>query len=343
MKTINAHIINICLLLCLPANILTKEHIYELTFTNPEKARKYYEKSFTLNKENDRAETLTMPYLFNNKMDDDIIEINLRKERFIRQHQDSISYAMLDIKKQLAEAYERKGYYKKAIEYLDQLVILTDCIKAREQKDVVLEYAAIYEIQKKDLQIQEQEALAQKRKIYFTNAIFIVILLTIVLFILYYNMIEIKKKNKAMAKNIKELQQLRKEHLLSIKKNEKKLSNTSINKSTTDIIYEKFLTLINKEKIYLDSHLTRDDVVARLNTNKNIFIETLKRNTGLTFSEYINELRLDDSLLLLESVSENENIETIAEQVGFSKSSFYRLFKERFGMTPAEYKNQFNK
>lgn len=307
------------------------------------KAKRYYERWLTLNKENDKAETLIMPYLFNNKMYDDIIEINLKKEKFIRQHQDSISYAMLEIKKQLAEAYKLKGRYQKAVEYFDQLATITDSIKTREQKGVVLEYAAIYETQKKDLQIQEQEALAQKREVYLTSTIFIVILLTIVLFILYYNMIEIRKKNKAMVKNIKELQQLRKEHLLSIKKNEKKTSNMPIVKSTTDILFEKFLTLINEEKIYLNPSLTRDDVVARLNTNKNIFVETLKKNTGLTFSEYINELRLDDSLLLLENINEDENIETIAEQVGFSKSSFYRLFKERFGMTPTEYKNQFNK
>lgn len=305
-------------------------------------AKKFYEKWKSISKISDNDVPIIMPYLFNNEMYNEIIRINKEKEEFIKQHQDSISMHMLTIKRQLAKAYWYKGEYKKSAAYFEALAVLGDSIKIREQKSTALELATMYEIHEKDIEIKEQRAKVERRNTLLMSSITTVILLVIVLIILYYNIILTKRKNKVLAKNIKEIQHFKEEHLMEIRKKLKAMEeNTNRKKMPTDEVYIEFCRLMIEEKIYLNPNLTRDDVVYMLNTNKNILVDVLKKNTDLSFSDYINELRLEDSLLLLEHMDATESIEVIAERVGFSKSSFYRLFKEKYGMTPAEYRNQF--
>lgn len=64
----------------------------------------------------------------------------------------------------------------------------------------------------------------------------------------------------------------------------------------------------------------------------------LQQYAGLSFTDYINNLRLAYALELL-SDSGNDTIELIAEKAGFGSSrTLYRLFRERYEMSPSDYK-----
>ncbi|BBI35534.1 helix-turn-helix domain-containing protein [Cohnella abietis] len=62
-----------------------------------------------------------------------------------------------------------------------------------------------------------------------------------------------------------------------------------------------------------------------------------KQGTGMAITEYINDIRLEKALILLEA--DNMTINEIMERVGYrSQSHFFKLFKTKYGTTPKEYR-----
>ena len=104
----------------------------------------YYKQFLSLSNVFDRDNYLIMPYLLDRKMYDDVILMNSAREKSLRAQGDTITYHMTSIKSSLGEAYKRKGDYLTAAEYFQQLAMLKDSIKNREQKSSALELATIY-------------------------------------------------------------------------------------------------------------------------------------------------------------------------------------------------------
>ncbi len=64
------------------------------------------------------------------------------------------------------------------------------------------------------------------------------------------------------------------------------------------------------------------------------FNRLIKRKTGLTYSAYVQQIRLERAEHLL--VSTDKSIEAIADSVGYhNKGYFYKLFQEKYEETPA--------
>lgn len=141
----------------------------------------YYKQFLSLSNVFDRDNYLIMPYLLDRKMYDDVILMNSAREKSLRAQGDTITYHMTSIKSSLGEAYKRKGDYLTAAEYFQQLAMLKDSIKNREQKSSALELATIYETHEKDLFIQQQTADIRMRNallifvgcIVFLSAVFL--------------------------------------------------------------------------------------------------------------------------------------------------------------------------
>jgi AraC-like DNA-binding protein len=65
------------------------------------------------------------------------------------------------------------------------------------------------------------------------------------------------------------------------------------------------------------------------------YLYRLLEATGKTFTEHVNELRLDRAFSLLATMAANERISDIAFDVGYSDlTNFHRHFRSRFGDTP---------
>lgn len=63
----------------------------------------------------------------------------------------------------------------------------------------------------------------------------------------------------------------------------------------------------------------------------------IKSYLNKTFSEYLEELRLQKALVLLDDSS--NNIKYIASASGFSsENTFFKVFKRRFGISPSNYR-----
>lgn len=79
--------------------------------------------------------------------------------------------------------------------------------------------------------------------------------------------------------------------------------------------------------------ISLDEIARYAGMNKSAFCTFMKRHAGLTFSEYMNELRLNRAVERIKNT--DENIAEIAFSVGFSNVTYFnRLFRTHYGCTP---------
>ena len=86
--------------------------------------------------------------------------------------------------------------------------------------------------------------------------------------------------------------------------------------------------IMHKEKLYLKSDLTREDVLKRLRMDKNRFARMIQSNTGDYYTNYISNLRMEHSIQLMKQYP-YYNLEAIALDSGLGNvRALHRLFKK---------------
>jgi AraC-like DNA-binding protein len=105
-------------------------------------------------------------------------------------------------------------------------------------------------------------------------------------------------------------------------------------------LMESLNALMRNKQAYTEAGITRKAVADMLNTNETYLFEAIKKCYNLTWGEYLNVLRLDHARDMLATPNCDLTIEAVALDSGFgSRNTFYRLFRERFGLTPVEFRN----
>lgn len=86
-----------------------------------------------------------------------------------------------------------------------------------------------------------------------------------------------------------------------------------------------------REKIYLDS------IADNLGISSSYLSRLFKKKMGVNLQDFINDVRVEKAANLL--VYSEEPLPRIAEYVNFpSQSYFGKIFKEKMGMTPRQYR-----
>ena len=94
---------------------------------------------------------------------------------------------------------------------------------------------------------------------------------------------------------------------------------------------------------YIQAHykenITLDALVSHLNLNKSYFCTLFKKETGVTFTAYVNLIRIEKSKRQL--LKDNRSVLDIALSVGFSNQNYYTItFKKHTNMTPMEFRKK---
>lgn len=96
---------------------------------------------------------------------------------------------------------------------------------------------------------------------------------------------------------------------------------------------------LERERFYLDCDVNIDWVANALGTNRHYVSDYFNKVQHTTFSEYINNLRLEYSTNLIRRGRVQQS--DIAFSAGFnSDHTFRRLFKLKYGCTPTQYKDR---
>ncbi len=97
--------------------------------------------------------------------------------------------------------------------------------------------------------------------------------------------------------------------------------------------------LLIEEKLYRNPTLTRRHIIARLGVGKNRFVGVFQETFGVSFTEYVNRLRMQEALSLLHSTE--LTITEVAEKTGFgTPRTFRRQFSSRYGISPVAFRKQ---
>lgn len=83
-----------------------------------------------------------------------------------------------------------------------------------------------------------------------------------------------------------------------------------------------------------EGNVTIQELVQKFHYNEDYFNRLLKKREGVTYSAYLQRIRLEKARELLEESA--MSIDEIIEQCGYrNKGFFYKIFVEKYGMTPA--------
>lgn len=125
----------------------------------------------------------------------------------------------------------------------------------------------------------------------------------------------------------------------SVKTSKIKYEKSALSQAHIDRIESNIHTVMQKDKLYLNPNLSLGDLAQAVAEPANYVSQTLNGRLGETFFDFINALRIQEALKLLDQ--QRKTVLDITYEVGFnSRSSFYKAFKRETGLTPTAYKQQ---
>ena len=113
------------------------------------------------------------------------------------------------------------------------------------------------------------------------------------------------------------------------------MKQETINQSNKVCLYGQSVYLYVEQNF--DRQLKLEDVASYFHLNKCYFCSVLKKELGKTFSQIVNEVRVEKSKELLREG--NLSTLSIALSVGFNNQNYFNMtFKKLTGMTPLQYR-----
>jgi AraC-type DNA-binding domain-containing proteins len=102
---------------------------------------------------------------------------------------------------------------------------------------------------------------------------------------------------------------------------------------------------LSKVKVFVDcnfiKHISIDEISRHINMNRSSFCIFFKKRTGITFTDYVNKVRLEHAIKLLNKGG--KSISEVCWESGFKNlANFSRLFKKQYGIAPSKYCNKYN-
>ncbi len=96
--------------------------------------------------------------------------------------------------------------------------------------------------------------------------------------------------------------------------------------------------------VYTDNLITKEKIARMLGTNRTYISRLVNERYGMTFTRYINSLRIKEAVRRLSDPADPTSLKDLADMLGFnSMTTFYSQFNACTGMTPASFRNQSNK
>lgn len=118
---------------------------------------------------------------------------------------------------------------------------------------------------------------------------------------------------------------------------------TDLSKMSNEALFRRFDSIVMNERLYLDYNLQRDYYASVMGVDRNRFATVIKEATdGGNLSTYLNNMRLNYSVTLFREHPEMSISEVSDASAIPNISTFYRLFKEKYGLSPKMFIEQLN-
>jgi AraC-like DNA-binding protein len=203
------------------------------------------------------------------------------------------------------------------------------------KKDSVANASSAAKLMELQTQYQVDHLKYEKKAnlVLFISAAVLCIILMLGFWLLYRHYCILRRKNSALYEMLHHLQQSEEDvDLVKQRIPEEELSRE-------EVLYRRMCELMHDEKIFTEQ-IGRKDLAERLGTNVTYIADAVRQcANGMKVSEFINLYRLRYASELLTNHSEL-SINAVGEEAGFSsRTTYYRLFGDYFGMSPNEFRS----
>lgn len=298
---------------------------------------------------------LQVPYLIGSKRFKEAMAHLRRAKKDMQAGSDTLSYDYVNnILARELEIYRGMGEYRAASGIALTMLEMLDSLRVRQVEADAVELSVAYHTAEKENELLRQAAKLRRRNMTLLVMGVTLLLGTLLLVILICKNTLIRRKNKATKALVNELLKYR-EEVLRIKglpleepseqefpsvegdeEEEEEQENASDEYDRK--LFARIEQVIISKSLYLQPKLSREDIMKEVHVPKNRFSRLFKQYAGMGFPAYINNMRLDYAAQLLKAHPEY-TVEAVAADCGIPVlQTFYRLFFEKFGLTPAEFR-----
>jgi AraC-like DNA-binding protein/ATP/maltotriose-dependent transcriptional regulator MalT len=236
--------------------------------------------------------------------------------------------------RELSLCYESKGEYNRALEWQRRFQTESDSLFNTDKERALSDLRMKYDTERRENEIKEVKLnLLQKTKNEQLLIISLIGFFLIVLFLVYF----IWRRNRFYTTIVHQYHtRIRRE-----KQMQEKYSMSSLSEEKGVNLFLQLEKIMREEAIYRDNLLTKEKVADMLGTNRTYLSQIINQQTSLTFTQYINEYRINEAVKLISDPGNRIPLKAISSDVGFSSmTTFYKAFQNTVGMTPSQYKNR---
>ena len=225
-------------------------------------------------------------------------------------------------------------------DYLSRYEALESQRNDRLQRSKAHLYAARYHAQEQQLEIQQRKSEANRNLILAVGAIILALLAAG--FAVYYFRQQriIRKKNRVLVEQMNEAV-IYKKRYESQDTPQVPQEDKPLDAMAPEELSKHLRTVILRERLYLSPQFDRQAAIDYFHLSKERIGAAFSQDSEYaTIADFINHCRLEYARDLL-ATSPDMTVDDIASASGFgTRRTFSRLFKERYSVTPTEFRNQ---
>ena len=261
-----------------------------------------------------------------------IQQIYDRLEPYYRENEDTISWRYADLLYMYAMGLNNIGRYREAYAASARYQVINDSLVQRERQGQTLEYAQQMKTQEKELQLKDEEA---KTTVYRILAFSLVAIMLIILVALWRLAIAHRRM---LIKNRELFELIQCEQQREVRDIQRLAPQPELELTPNEQLFLRLVELMNRQQSYTDADLNRDTLAAMLGTNHRYIDEAIREcSDSPSTKAFIDGYRVDHAARLLTGT--DHPIALIAEMSGFAnRTSFNEQFRNRYKMTPSEYR-----
>lgn len=265
---------------------------------------------------------------------------------------DSLNVIYLRTLYQSGKAYSALGKYQSAY---NAMVLVNDIrtkMRMNVERNQILDLTDVTDAVSREYELEKAAYQMQMQRRIIIGLVCFMVFLLLLFGGLWRALSIIRRKNRKMAELILQLDDQRNGHLTKYAhwetaeaaSKEELPEETGIGESDGEFsedeeLFVTFDRQVKEQKLYLDYQLTRDDYARLMGVDRNRFASILKLFTaGENLSGYLNDLRLEFSVSLFRNHPDWPISKVATESALPSLSTFYRLFKDKYGISPNSFR-----
>ena len=256
---------------------------------------------------------------------------------------------------ELQSTYEKLGAFREALDMGRQIDGAKDSILEAEKSSTIIELEKKYQAEKKE---SENKSLAQKLRVEkrFNFALLFLVLIAIPLVIVLYQRKKFQQERNTSYEALIEHYQRERKKGQSLpdlpmedvpappdeypSDDENFLSGSELTENRQMI--ESIRELIENDRLFIDPQFRQEDLAEKLGISPRRLSGYLRWSNPPGFNALINEYRVREARLLLESPQHAElKLDVIGLKAGFStRQHFSKVFEQVTGLTPGYYRRK---